>query len=185
MPLTLLVVGLAILVGFARGGRLQRIATADLRAPALLFAGLVVQVGVDASAARGFLDGATGYALLLASQLLVLAWVVTNRYRPGMPLVFAGLALNALVIGLNGAMPVDPDAIRALGIGEVTVPPGKHTLMTPATRLPLLGDIWPLPPLRTIISVGDVVLAAGLIPLVHHLMTYRAPAERRGGPRSA
>lgn len=184
MPLTLLLVGLAVLVGFVRGGRLGRIAAAGLQASWLLFAGLVVQLGVDASAARGFLEGRAGYALLLVSQLLVLAWVVVNRYRPGMPLVFLGLALNAIVIGLNGAMPVDPEAIRALGIGDAAVPPGKHTLMTPGTRLPLLADIWPLPPLRTVVSIGDVVLGAGLIPLVHHLMTYRSPVERRGGPRT-
>jgi hypothetical protein len=104
---------------------------------------------------------------------VVLGWVVANWHLPGMRLVTIGLGLNALVIGANGAMPVDPDAILALGIDGATVPPGKHTLLDDQTRLPWLADIWPLPPLRSIISVGDVVLAAGLIPLTHALMSAR------------
>lgn len=184
MPLTLLVVGTAIVVSLARGGRFARIAGADLRLTWLLFVGLALQLVVDGAAARGHLEGDAGYALLLVSQLLVVAWAAANWWRPGMLLVVVGLALNAAVMAANGAMPVDPTAIEALGLPGAEVPPGKHELMDESTRLAFLADVWPLPPLRTIISIGDVVLAAGLIPLVHHLMTYRTPAERRGGPRS-
>lgn len=185
MPFTLTVVLLAVLVSYLRGGRLRRIADARLQVPWLLFAGLALQIGVDVAAGRGVLGdaSATGLALLIASQVLVVAWLIINRQLPGVGLVAIGLALNATVIAANGAMPVDPDAMRALGLGALEVPPGKHTLLTDATRLPWLADIFPLPPLRSIISVGDVVLAAGLIPLTHALMTWRPEHERRGGVR--
>lgn len=183
MPLTVLIVGAAVVVSLLRGGRFRRIAEADLRSTWLLFVGLGLQLIVDAAAARGHLEGNAGYALLLTSQLLVVGWTLANWWRPGMLLIFLGLALNATVMAANGAMPVAPEAIAAIGLEGAEVPPGKHELMTEDTRLPFLADIWPLPPIRTIISVGDVVLAAGLIPLVHHLMTYRTPAERRGGQR--
>lgn len=183
MPLTATVVVLAVLASYLRGGRVSRIADAELSWSPLLFTGLALQLGVDAASARGWLGGAGGYALLLVSQLLVLGWVACNRYRPGMLLVFLGLAMNAAVIAANGSMPVDPAAIAALDVGDVAVPPGKHELMTEATRLPYLADIWPLPPLKTIISIGDVVLAAGLVALVHDLMSARPAAERRGGLR--
>lgn len=183
MPLTLLIVGAAVVTSLLRGGRFGRIADADLRATWLLFVGLALQIGVDAAAARGHLEGNAGYALLLSSQLLVLAWTIANWWRPGMSLIVAGLALNAAVMAANGAMPVAPDAIEAIGLEGAEVPPGKHELLTDDTRLAFLADTWPLPPIRTIISVGDIVLAAGLIPLVHHLMTYRTPQERRGGRR--
>jgi hypothetical protein len=184
MPLVAFTVGAAILVSYLRGGRISRIADAELRHGWLLFLGLLLQLAVDALTVRDLLGQPAGYLLLLASQLLVLVWVLVNWWRPGMLLVALGLVMNALVIGANGAMPVSQDAIDALGIGEVTVHPGKHELMTDETRFGWLADVHPLPPLRTIVSVGDVVLAAGLLPLVHHLMTYRTPAERRGGHRS-
>ncbi|MDX1659015.1 MAG: DUF5317 domain-containing protein [Nitriliruptorales bacterium] len=175
----------AIGVAYLRGGRLARISQAGLRWNGLLFVGFGFQVLLDVLADRGLADGATGYAFLLASHLLVLAWVTANWWRPGMVLILVGFAMNAAVIAANGAMPVDPEAIRALGIGEVSAPAGKHVLMGPDTRLAVLGDIIPLPVLRTIVSWGDIVLAAGLLPLLHHLMTYRTPVERRGGARTA
>lgn len=183
MPFTLVVVASAVAFAYVRGGRLHRIADADLRGVGLLFAGLLLQVGVDIAASRGFATGATGYVFLLISQLLVLVWAAANWWRPGMPLIVLGLLLNALVIGANGAMPVDGDAIAALGFDGARVPLGKHELLDASTRLGFLGDVIPLPPLRTIISVGDIVLAAGLMALVHHLMTFRPAAERRGGAR--
>ncbi|MBW3620212.1 MAG: DUF5317 domain-containing protein [Actinobacteria bacterium] len=183
MPLTVLIVGAAVVLSLLRGGRFGRIAEADLRLTWLLFVGLALQLGVDAAAARGHLEGNDGYVLLLLSQLLVVGWTLANWWRPGMLLIFLGLALNAAVMAANGAMPVAPEAIEAIGLEGAEVPPGKHELMTEDTRLAVLADTWPLPPIRTIISIGDIVLAAGLIPLVHHLMTYRTPAERRGGPR--
>lgn len=186
MPFALVVVALGVAVSYARGGRLTRIADAPLRTTWLLFAGLALQVTVDVTAERGLLPDAStaGWSLLLASQLLIVAWLVRNWHLPGVLLVATGLALNAAVMAANGAMPVDPEALRLLGgVEDGRVPLGKHTLMTPQTRLPWLADIWPLPPLRTVISVGDVVIAGGLLPMTHALMSWQDAAERRGGPR--
>jgi hypothetical protein len=185
VPFTLTVVLLAVLVSYLRGGRLQRIADARLQVPSLLFAGLGLQIAVDLATGRGVLAdaSATGLALLIVSQVLVVGWLVLNRQLPGVGLVAVGLALNAIVIAANGAMPVDPQAMRALGLGDIQVPLGKHTLLTDGTRMWWLADIFPLPSLRSIISIGDVVLAAGMLPLTHALMTWRSEHERRGGGR--
>lgn len=184
VPFTLLVLLVAIGLSYARGGRLARIADAELRTTWLLFAGLVLQLGVDVAAGRELIAdaGAVGSSLLVASQVLIVAWLIRNRRLPGIWLVAAGLALNAIVMTANGAMPVHPDAMRALGLGELQVPPGKHTLLTDATLFPWLADIIPLRPLRTIISVGDVVLAVGLIPMTHALMTWPRPDGVRRSP---
>jgi hypothetical protein len=185
VPLTLTIVGGAILISYLRGGRLSRIANSDLRMSWLLFAGLFLQLGVDLAATRVGFGGAGAYGVLLASQVFVLGWVLANWWRPGMVLIGLGLLMNAVVIGANGAMPVDRGAIQSLDIGDdVEVHPGKHVEADDDTRLRWLADVYPLPPIRTIVSLGDMVLAAGLVPLVHHLMTYRTPAERRGGSRS-
>jgi hypothetical protein len=176
--LTVLVI--AVVIGYARGGRLRRVADADLRRTWLLFVGVAVQLGVDAAAARDWLPdaGRSGWSLLLLSQLLVVGFVASNRRLPGMWLIACGLVANAVVIAANNAMPVDPAAIRAIGLEGAEVPPGKHTLMTGSTRLPWLADIVPVPPLRSIISVGDVAIAAGLLPLAHALMTTPSPRTR-------
>lgn len=185
MPLVVLTVGLAVVASYARGGRFSRIAGAQLGWTWLLFVGLGLQLLVDVVAPRDLVTGTQSYVLLLTSQVAVLGWVVANWWRPGMLLVGIGLLMNAVVMGANGAMPVDTAAIERLGVGEVEVTPGKHEVMTDETVLPWLADVHPVPPIRTIVSLGDVVLAAGLIPFVHHLMSYRTPAERRGGPRSS
>jgi hypothetical protein len=181
LPFTLAVLLIAVAVSYVRGGRLQRLVHAPLRWSWLLLAGLLLQVAVDAAVGRGLLEDASlaGWSLLFLSQLLVLTWVLRNRHLPGMLLVGLGLLLNMVVVAANGAMPVDPDAIMALGGDPAALEPGKHTLLTEETRLPWLADVWALPPLRSIISVGDVVLAAGLIPLAHALMTFLPAEERR------
>jgi hypothetical protein len=172
----------AVGLAYARGGRLSRLAEAPLHRPWLLFLGVGLQVVVDVLAARGVIGdaGALGSAGLIVSQLLVIGFLASNWQLPGTALVAVGLMMNAVVMAANGAMPVDPVAIQALGIEGATVPLGKHTLLTGSTRLPWLADIWPVPPLRSIISAGDVVLAAGMIPITHALMTHRPTAEHRG-----
>jgi hypothetical protein len=176
VPFTLTVLLLAIVVSTVLGGRVHRIADAHLRQVWLLFVGLALQLGVDLAAGRGLLEdaGSGGLALLVTSQVLVVAWLALNRQLPGVWLVAVGLGLNAIVMAANGAMPVDPAAMRALGLGELEVPPGKHTLLTDGTRLPWLADIIPIRPLRSIVSVGDLVLALGLLPMTHALMTSRS-----------
>jgi hypothetical protein len=177
----LLVLAVAVIASLVRGGRFHRLAKAPLRWVSLLFVGVALQLAADGLVIADVLEATGGvtYGLLLASQLLVIAWVLLNWQLPGLVLVAIGLLMNATVMAANGAMPVDPDAIAALGRDADDLVRGKHVVMDEDTRLPWLADIWAVPPLRSIISVGDVVLAAGLIPITHHLMTYRPPKERR------
>ncbi|MFW5933655.1 MAG: DUF5317 domain-containing protein [Actinomycetota bacterium] len=180
--LTVLIV--AVASSYLRGGRLGHVADAPLGWTWLLFVGVGVQAVVNLAAARQWLPDAgwSGWSLLLLSQLLIVGFLIANRSLPGTWLVAAGLALNAIVIAANGAMPVDPAAIRAIGMEGAEVAPGKHTLMTSSTRLPWLADVIPVPPLRSIISVGDLVLAVGLLPMTHRLMRpSQQPRSTDGG----
>lgn len=182
MFFVVLVLLLAVGASVVRGGRFHRIGRAPLRDIWLLFIGVALQVAADVGVILGWFEG-TGtisYGLLVTSQVVVLAWVLRNCYLPGLILVAIGLALNAIVMAANGAMPVHPEAIAALGQEPGELVRGKHVLMDDDTRLWWLADIWPVPPIRSIISIGDVVLAAGLLPITHYLMTFRTAAERRG-----
>lgn len=168
-----LVLGVAL--GYARGGRLGRLESARLRG---LWA-LGIAVGCQASLlALGALEASVEAArltLLLGSLVAVLAFVWANRALPGMWLVLVGFALNAAVIVPNGAMPVSPEAIAYLG-GDEAIEAGKHQLLEDGDALPWLADVIPIPVVRIVVSVGDIVLALGVGVLMHRLM--RGPIGR-------
>ncbi len=180
MWLPLIGIVLAVGVSLARGGRLDARADTDLRLLPVLVAGLLAQTLLDALAARGRADTAVVAALLVVSLAAVLAFVITNWFRAGMALVAAGFVLNAVVILGNGGMPVSAHAIQSLG-GDLTGDDiaGKHQIADADTALPWLGDVIPVPGLRLIVSLGDILLVAGMIPLAHDLMTPPSPTSRR------
>lgn len=178
----LLVVGL--IAGLARGGKLDNLAKLEFRYPLLVFLGLTIQVASEVFAGfvpPGWRDDGRGLAILLSSYILLIAFVVINRHLPGMLFVGIGLALNLLVITLNGGMPV---SIRSAE--EVGIDPGvyleraiKHRPLGPGTLLPFLADVIPLPFIRNVVSVGDVVLGVGVFLLVERSVRYQ-PRRLRG-----
>jgi len=170
VPLMLLVATAAVGASYVRGGRLERFSVDGLHGTPLLTAGLGFQLGLHLGAEQGSLHGVTGGIVLVASQVLVLAWLWHHRHLPGMTALLAGVTLNAIAITLNGAMPVAPDAIAAVGYPGFDPSPGKHELITAATAVPWLGDTIPVRSFGTIVSVGDLLLALGLFPLAHHLL---------------
>lgn len=181
MALVLTTVAGALLVGYARGGRLANLAQVRLHrgwlvAVAVLTQALLTMVG----ALNGPVEVLTG-PVLLASHLALLVFVWRNRLLPGMALIFAGFAMNAAVITANGAMPVGREALFAIsGSATTAISPGKHRLLADGDSLVWLADIIPIPVLRTIVSAGDVVLGAGVAILVVNLMlAFPPPPGRR------
>lgn len=174
----------AILAGGAalmRGGSLERLAATKFRWLPLLFAALVVQIGFSLWEPP-WLTEAGALAIVLGSMVGVAVFLTINQHLPGTVIAAVGLALNVLVIGTNGAMPVSPDAARIAGVGLAELEDGgiKHEVMTDDTRLTWLGDVIPIPRWGLIISVGDVVLAAGL-GLLTYKQTLQGPGP--GAPR--
>ena len=114
--------------------------------------------------------------MLVGSYALLLLFTWANRLLPAIWLVMAGLVLNILVIGVNGGMPVSASALetagsRAEGLGAGTA---KHHLMGPDDKLTPLGDVIGIPPpVGAVISIGDVLLYAGVAILVVAVMLGR------------
>lgn len=166
----------ALVVGYGAGGSLERLGSLSLRNGRLVVAAVVVQLG-------GGLVGGAAYPLGLAvSAALVAVFLAYNRGVRGTGLVALGLLANALVVGLNGAMPVSRDASGRAGITTQDILSGadpRHELSGPGTRLALIGDVIPvlLPVHPEVVSVGDVLVAAGLAQLLVVGMTRR---PRRG-----
>ena len=187
MLIVLLVGAAAALVGLTRGGSLEALAETRLRAPWLLVLGLLVQAGSALWSPSGLRGPGTLFVVLLGN-LAILVFIARNRTMPGMLLADVGVALNLVVIALNGAMPVSPDAARAAGIERSRAISGfSHEPMTGDTALPWLGDVLPLPYLREVWSPGDVLLAAGIARLIYRrtLSSERDAPPTRGGGRAS
>lgn len=180
MVLVAVTVVVALLVGAVRGGRLSNLATAPLRGGILVVGAAVAQ----------FLHAvvpvaAAGVVLTGASQAALLTFLWWNRYLAGAVLVAIGSSLNTAVILANGAMPVSREAMVAVSRHPEEVSGARHRLLADGDALAGLADIIPLPLLRTVVSVGDVVLAAGVALLVVALMTTPSPPESPGISRAA
>jgi len=168
-----LLIGVAL--GFAMGGSLRDFPTTPIRAGWVALGGVALQ----------FLDpaGWKGAAALLTSFALLLVFAVVNIRVAGFVLISVGLSLNALVIAANAGMPIAREAIvrsdQAATIGELEAGGGgsKHHLAGDDTRLMVLGDAIGIPaPIGQAVSVGDLVLHAGIVWLVASAMQPRRRA---------
>jgi len=182
LAFVLLLAGVAF--GVLRGGSLDNINRVRFRLPWLVFLGLGLQIGVEVAAARfPEIDrGMAGPIVLAISYGCVGAFVALNFRFPGALIIGLGLALNLSVILANGAMPVSRWAVKLSGSHS---PPHlqnsvKHMDMRSHTRLRLLGDIIPVTPIG-VVSVGDVVLGAGVFVLMSYLMA--PPTSHRSGKK--
>jgi hypothetical protein len=170
--LVLIVIGLAVCVGFIAGGSLRPFEHLKVRWWGLVLAGLAVQ-GVSLAG----IGGPAGTALLVGSYGLLVAFAWVNRRLPALWLAMVGLILNILVIGANGGMPVSASALETAGAraeGLVGDDSAKHHLMGPDDTLTPLGDVIGIPPpIGAVISIGDVLLYAGVAILVVAVMLGR------------
>lgn len=165
MLLVLAAAAVAACIALVRGGSLSALANTQFRWTWVLFASLVVQVAADVWA--NDVSRTLGVVLFVLSYVGVALFMVLNRSLAGMFFAAAGLALNALVIAVNGAMPVSRWAADVAGIESLGDMGVKHEVAGPGTTLSFLGDVIPIPNTLQVISIGDVVLGLGIALLVY------------------
>lgn len=171
---------IAVAVGFALGGRLSTLGDLRLRYRLLVVLAFVAQVG-------GAIAGGPAYRWGLAvCAVLITAFLLANRGLYGTGLIALGVLCNALVVGLNGAMPVSAEAS---GRARISTQPllqsadPRHELASDDTRLRWLGDVIPVlvPGRAHVASPGDLLILAGLAELIVVGMTAghrRRPVAR-------
>jgi hypothetical protein len=185
MTLVLLAVAAGVVVGYARGGTVGRLATLRPARNRLL----LTAIGLHA---LGVLGGWLWEPLLPA--LTGLSWTVlgyyawVNRAIQGAALIAAGLIANAAVMLANGTIPVSADAAARAGtdVAEV-VASGNHEITSADTRLAWLGKVVPVafPPRPEVVTPGDVAVAAGLALVVGTGLTGRRERPAWAEPEDA
>jgi MFS family permease len=154
---------LGLLFAVLLGGRLERLLEIRLRGSWLVFAAVGSQVvifsGVSLSA--GVRDG-----IHLFSYVLLTLFTLVNLRFKSLFVFTTGMLMNAVAIAANGGkMPVAGGAavaaqLRAAASTNVAIVHGN---------LWFLGDVFALPrdlPLTNVFSVGDVLIAVGMIVFV-------------------
>lgn len=165
---TVLTLVLALGVALATRGDLGRITELGWRRPWLLAAGVLIQAGLEFVRVGAGQDAYGPATVLLVSYVCILGFCASNLRITGMGVILIGIALNATVIALNLGMPYRAPAGREMPASV------KHRPERTDDVLTIISDRIVLPPLRTSISFGDLIIAVGLIDLCYR-GSRRAP----------
>lgn len=113
----------------------------------------------------------------IVSYVLIGVFVAANLRVKGMWLIAVGGLCNAAVIVANGGvMYVSRPALESVGLYPL---PERflNARVLSDPKLPLLGDIFPIFPLTTVVSVGDILIAVGAVVLIHGVCGSRLVAR--------
>lgn len=122
-----------------------------------------------------------GVPFLYSCTYALLFWfAVANIRVRTLLLVYAGLALNALAILVNGGrMPIAVEAAHAADVDTF------RSVSASASHLQFLGDIFAIPaelPLANVFSAGDVLIALGAIAFIVLVSLDRSGFEQTLAP---
>lgn len=175
----ILAVPIGLVLGFLMGGRLDRLSEIRFEWAWLAVVGLAVQVLLFSTPIGGSFRSGVGEAIYVASTGLVLVAVWRNLRVPGLALVALGAISNlAAIVANGGVMPTTPGALAAAGLDPLDGFSNSAVLEDPA--LAPLTDIFALPPwlpFANVFSIGDVLIALGIVIVI-------AVGMRRGDPAS-
>jgi hypothetical protein len=170
--------GVALVVVLVTRGSFSQLFRLPIQSIWMVLVALAIQIllaFVDIPAAR--LDD-LGFGLVMASYAFLLAFCFVNLRISMMWVIGVGIALNALVIGLNQGMPTRDNEVTTRSGRTIAEPIGrtaKHRPESGDDLLPFLGNRLQVPaPIDEVISIGDVVIGLGII-----LVCYQGSRARR------
>jgi MFS family permease len=180
-----------LVLGLAAGGRLGNLAAVRLHWLPVLLGAAAIRFGLDAAMTAGAVPETMRLPAVLAAYVLLTAMLLANADLPGMTAAALGTAANGIAIALNGGwMPVWEPSLAAAGLGP-QIHSSFHTLLAAPVdgyffaHAGFLADVipMPIPYLRSVISIGDVMLGAGLAFFIFAAIV-RAPALTFRPPRT-
>jgi hypothetical protein len=182
--LYLLAIVLGVAAGLGAGGKISNMLDFKIRKAWLIIAALLLQIGAQVALQKGVLiEDVLVVILNIAVYSLLLGAFWYNRHYAGMIIIAAGSIMNALVMTVNaGKMPVSAELLHKLNLMDAAsaLESGrdiKHVFIDSTTRLPFLADIIHPPSFLSIfmqiVSIGDIVIAAGLLGLLFEIVSGR------------
>lgn len=179
---------LALIVGALAGGGIPRLADMKLRWTLLLLIALGLRLAAGWSQSSGFGANLPLGVAYIGAYLLILAWLWGNWRVPGLQIAAVGIGANVLAVLINGGqMPIWAGAFFAAGFTEADIAADPFHFILRADTVAefvaaggIFGDVIPLPIpiIRDVVSIGDLLLALGIFWAIVYSMT-RADAPSR------
>ena len=172
---------LALIVGALAGGGIPRLADLRLKWTVLLVVALGLRIAAGLSRETGIgAEIPVGWAYL-AAYGLIFAWLWQNWRVPGLQIASVGIGANMAAVLVNGGqMPIWSAAFNAAGFSEAQIATDPFHFILRAESVGqfvaqggLFGDVIPLPIpiIRDVVSLGDVLLALGIFWAIVFSMT--------------
>jgi hypothetical protein len=185
MWLTLLAVTIGLIAGLVAGGKITAIGRTRPTGIALAVAWLAL-ICMTRWGAVPF-----GSQLFWVANACALIFCALNIRKLGTHILFLGMALNALVIVLNGSMPYRISAVISAELARIESDFPTTVQTRPEAegdRLLALADIVPINagPIRDVVSIGDLIAAVGIAFVLYRATLQRVtPGVRVGAKASA
>jgi len=166
---------ISLVVAYLRGGKISYFEKLNFKLWYLLSVAFLIEF---LAKNLQFINDTWFYILHLMTYVIIMYVVIINRHIPSMWLLAIGNLMNAFVIAVNqGKMPVRVTNRILEGLSGQPYFDRGHMLMTKASQLKFLGDIFtlklPILPL-SVFSLGDVFLVICVFSLVQEGMVAKA-----------
>ena len=175
--------GVALVVVLVTRGSFSRLFQLPIQSIWMVLVALTIQIFLALIELPSDRFDDVGFALVMASYCaFLLAFCFVNLRISMMWVIGLGIALNALVIGLNQGMPTADNEVTTRSGRTIEEPierTARHRPESDDDLLPFLGDRLRVPePVDEVISIGDIVIGLGII-LVSYQGSRVRPARSR------
>jgi hypothetical protein len=181
--------GVALVVVLVTRGSFSRLFQLPIQSIWMVLVALTIQIFLALVELPSDRFDDVGFALVMASYAFLLAFCFVNLRISMMWVIGLGIALNALVIGLNQGMPTADNEVTTRSGRTIEEPierTARHRPESDDDLLPFLGDRLRVPePVDEVISIGDIVIGLGIILLAYQGSRVRRPAASRRSERTA
>lgn len=161
---------LGVVLGYLLKGKLENLNNLEIRGWWLIILGFLVEFIMKIFLKLGYLQiGIFTYFLNIIMYSCIMIFIYINRRYKMILIIGLGFILNIIVIfGNQCTMPISAKAMEILNVGGSVETKGLYSILNSETNFKLLADIIPYKIWRLsgIASIGDIVLAIGIIGII-------------------